>query len=94
MTYQLVQHTVADYAKWKIVFDEHIATRKSFGSRGAQVMRSADNPNAVTVLIEWDSTQNAQKFSESDTLREGMERAGVTSKPEIFYYKSSEKTNA
>ena len=57
-------------------------------------MRGTDNPNAVTVLIEWDSTQNAQRFAESDTLREGMERAGVTSTPEILYFNSSEKTNA
>ena len=94
MTYLLVQHTVADYAKWKIMFDEHIATRKSFGSRGAQVMRSADNPNAVTVLMEWDSTQNAQKFADSDTLRKAMERAGVNSTPSILYFNRSEKTNA
>lgn len=94
MTYQLIQHTVADYAKWKIAFDEHMATRKSFGSRGAQVMRSADNPSAVTVLVEWDSTQNAQRFADSDTLREAMEAAGVTSAPSILYFDRSEKTNA
>jgi heme-degrading monooxygenase HmoA len=94
VTYQLIQHTVADYAKWKIAFDEHMATRKTFGSRGAQVMRSADNPSAVTVLVEWDSTQNAQRFADSDTLREAMEAAGVTSAPSILYFDRSEKTNA
>ena len=93
MAYQLVQHTVSDYSKWKTVFDEHGATRKSLGSKGAQVLRGADNPNELCILIEWDNVQNAQKFSESDTLREAMERAGVTSKPEILYFNGSEKTD-
>jgi heme-degrading monooxygenase HmoA len=57
-------------------------------------MRSADNPSAVTVLVEWDSTQNAQRFADSDTLREAMEAAGVTSAPSILYFDRSEKTNA
>ncbi|MFN2188465.1 MAG: cyclase [Candidatus Promineifilaceae bacterium] len=94
MTYQLIQHTVADYAKWKLVFDEQISVRNSYGSKGTQVMRGSDDPNAVAVLIEWDSTQNAQKFADSDTLRKAMERAGVTSTPSIQYFDRSEKTSA
>ena len=89
MAYQLVQHTVADYSKWKTVFDEHGATRKARGSTGAQVYRGADNLNAICVLIEWDNVQNAQEFSESDTLRKAMEKAGVTSTPEILYFNGS-----
>jgi len=41
MPYQIVRHTVADYAKWKTVFDEHGAARTSRGSKGAQVLRGA-----------------------------------------------------
>ena len=94
MAYQIIRHTVADYPKWKAVFDEHGATRKDRGSKGAQVLRGAEKPNELCILIEWDSVESAQKFSESDTLREAMERAGVTSKPEILYFDESERTNA
>ncbi len=94
MAYQIIRHTVADYPKWKTVFDEHGATRKARGSQGAQVLRGADNPNELCILLEWDSVQNAQTFSESDTLREAMERAGVTSNPEILYFDGSETSNA
>ena len=93
MAYQIVRHTVADYSKWKTVFDENGATRKSFGSKGAQILRGADNPNELCVLIEWDSVQNAQSFAESDSLREAMDRAGVMSKPEILYFDGSETSN-
>ena len=27
MAYMIVRHKVADYAKWKAAFDEHVATR-------------------------------------------------------------------
>jgi heme-degrading monooxygenase HmoA len=95
MAYQIVQHTVADYSKWKTVFDEHGATRKARGSSGAQVLRGADNPNELCILIEWDNVQSARDFAESDTLRKAMERAGVTTtKPEILYFNGSEKTNS
>jgi heme-degrading monooxygenase HmoA len=90
MAYQIVRHTVEDYSKWKTVFDEHGAIRKARGSTGAQVLRGADNPNELCILIEWDKVQNAQNFAQSDTLREAMQRAGVTSKPEILYFNEAE----
>ncbi len=90
MAYQIVRHTVEDYSKWKTVFDEHGAIRKAQGSTGAQVLRGADNPNELCILIEWDNVQNAQNFAQSDTLREAMQRAGVTSKPEILYFNEAE----
>jgi heme-degrading monooxygenase HmoA len=94
MAYQLVRHTVADYSKWKTIFDDHSAIRKAQGSAGAQVLRGADNPNELAVLIEWDNVQSAKDFSESDTLREAMAKAGVTSTPEILYFNGSENTNS
>jgi heme-degrading monooxygenase HmoA len=94
MAYQLVRHTVEDYSKWKTVFDEHGATRKARGSQGSQVMRGADNPNEICILIEWDDVQNARDFAASDSLREAMARAGVTTQPEIQYFNGSEKTNS
>ena len=44
MPFILVRHTVADFATWKPAYDEHAAMRKDAGSKGGQVLRSADNP--------------------------------------------------
>ena len=33
MPYVLVRHTVADYAAWKPIYDEHTNTRKANGSK-------------------------------------------------------------
>ena len=94
MAYQIFRNTVKDYSKWKSVFDENGSTRKARGSIGAQVLRGADNPNELCILIEWENVQNARDFAASDTLREAIEKAGVTSKPEILYFNGSEKTNS
>ena len=51
MPFILVRHTVADFATWKPAYDEHAAMRKDAGSKGGQVLRSADNPQEVVVRL-------------------------------------------
>jgi hypothetical protein len=52
MGFVLMHSKVQDYARWKATFDEHGATRKTAGSKGARVFRSADNVNEVIILLE------------------------------------------
>lgn len=85
MAYILVQQSVADYAKWKSLFDEDGPIRQAGGSKGGMVLRNADDPHHVTVLLEWDSLENARAFTSSDELRERMQRAGVTGAPAVFF---------
>ncbi len=85
MAYILIRHNVADYAKWKPVFDENAAARKAGGSKGGHLFRSADNPNEVVVLLEWDSIEKARQFTQSNELREAMQNAGVTGRPDLFF---------
>jgi hypothetical protein len=59
MAYILVQQSVADYAKWKFFFDEDGPIRQAGGSKGGMVLRNADDPHHVTVLLEWDSLESA-----------------------------------
>jgi len=47
MPYLLVHHTAEDYGKWKPVFDEYATNRKTSGSKGGQLFRTADNPNEL-----------------------------------------------
>ena len=47
MAYLLVHQNVEGYAKWKSVYDEHSAMRGAAGSKGGQVLQSADDPNEV-----------------------------------------------
>jgi len=85
MPYVLIRHKVADYAKWKRAFDAHGATRKTNGSKGGRLFRSADDPNEVVILLKWSDIRKARQFVASDDLRQTMERAGVSDQPNIYF---------
>jgi hypothetical protein len=44
MPYVMATHKVADYARWKSIFDANDANREIAGSKGGQLFRSADDP--------------------------------------------------
>jgi len=86
MIYLQVRHTVADYAKWREVFDGHESARRSFGATGVnQVYRGLENPNAITVITEWTGAEDARRFAQSPSLKEAMEAGGVISAPEASF---------
>ena len=89
----LVRHKVKDYATWKVGYDEHGATRKAAGCQGTIVFRSANDPNNVVVLAEWDSLENAQKFAASADLREKMEGLGVMEPPDVYFLNEDDRTS-
>ncbi len=85
MPYLLIHHTVEDYDRWKPVFDEHAPLRQAAGSKGGYIFRSADNPNEVVAIMEMEDLDRARQFTESDDLRQAMQKAGVTGPPEILF---------
>jgi hypothetical protein len=85
MTHLLVRHNVADFAKWKPVYDAYLGARQKAGLREKNLLRSINNPNEVVLLFEAEDLTRAQAFSESPDLREAMQKAGVVGKPEILF---------
>lgn len=85
MAHLLIHHHVEDYNKWKPHFDEHGKVRSAGGSKSALVFRSANDPNEIFALLEWDSIENAKKFTQSESLKETMKNAGVQGKPDVYF---------
>jgi hypothetical protein len=85
MTYILIRHKVADFAKWKPVYDGHLAARQKAGLREKNLLRGIDNPNEVILLFEAEDLKRAQAFAESSDVRETMQKAGVVDKPDILF---------
>lgn len=84
MVHLNVRHTVADYEKWRTIFDEDEARRRAAGATGVnEVYRDLDDPNTVTVFMEWDNVENARKFMDDPALREVMQKAGVIGMPAV-----------
>ena len=85
MAYVFIRHNVKDYDAWKSVFDSVSDLRERNGERSYQILRQDDGSSSVFALFEWDNLDNARKYAASPELKAAMERAGVTSKPEIFF---------
>ena len=85
MPHILVHSKVEDYNKWKSEFDENSDIRTQYGSKGGKVFQSADNPDELFVLLEWNNLDNARNFARSDDLKEAMQQAGVVGMPDISF---------
>jgi heme-degrading monooxygenase HmoA len=95
MPYLLVRHKVEDYERWKPVFDhDHGATRARRGSKGGRILRNAEDPNELVILLEWDNLENAQRFANADDLKDAMQRAGVVDQPDVYFLEEVERLRA
>jgi heme-degrading monooxygenase HmoA len=87
MTFVLIQHRVEDFDKWKPFFDDHGSTRKAKGSKGGYVFQDAEDPNLLTILLEWEDLESARAFAQSEDLKEVMEKAGVVGQQDRYFLK-------
>jgi quinol monooxygenase YgiN len=81
----LVHHEVNDYRSWRSVFDAAIDFRHLGGEQSCRVFRKSGDPNTLTLLFEWENLERAQRYMNSDELRDKMKQAGVVGTPEIEY---------
>ena len=83
--HMLVRHKVADFAKWKPVYDAHLPARQTAGLKEEHLFRNAEDPNEVLLLFSMEDIDKAKAFAASDTLREAMKKSGVTDKPDLYF---------
>ena len=91
MAYMFVQHGVQDYEAWKSIFDSVGDLRRRNGEKSYQILRQENGSNKLVALFEWDSLDNARKYAASPELKEAMQRAGVTGKPEILFLEEADR---
>ena len=90
MVYIYVRQSVEDYAKWREGYDNHAAARQAGGGTDeAYVMRNVDDPNEITAILGWSDLEKARAFTQSASLKEAMQKAGVTGPPEIRFLEAA-----
>ncbi len=89
MTTVAIKHRVQDYDTWRAIFDEHGAVRTAHGEQSVTVLRGADDPNEILVIMSWPALSNAQAFLDDPSFRQAMARAGVTGPPRIEIYEEA-----
>jgi quinol monooxygenase YgiN len=85
MVHVLIRHKVSDYNRWKDAFDSHLNTRKRAGETGFRLFHNAEDPRDITLLLDWNTVDEARAFMNSGELRDAMSKAGVVGAPEIQY---------
>lgn len=85
MPYLLVHHKVADFAKWKRVFDSHAAAQQQAGLRVMHVLRNVEDPNDVVMLFAVEDVERAKSFVYSPQVPGAKEESGVLDVPNIYF---------
>ena len=85
MMHMLIRHKVADFAKWRPVYDAHASARQSAGLKEEHLLRNADDPNEVILLFSAQDLNKAKVFAASDDLHQAMQKAGVRDKPDVWF---------
>jgi quinol monooxygenase YgiN len=80
----IVTHPVADYATWRVVYDEAGPVRDAAGVTGAEVFRDAKDPNMMVVVHRFPTVEAAEGFFGNPALAEAMKRGGVTAAPVVI----------
>ena len=82
----IVQHTVADFDRWKAGYDDHEPARKAAGCTSATVSRAPsrdDGSTDVTIHMHFPDLDTAKGFLDDPQLPEVMKEAGVVGIPDI-----------
>ena len=85
MIHMLVRSKVADFGKWKQVYDAHASARQSAGLKELHLLRNTEDPNEVILLFSAEDPDKARAFAASDDLRQAMQKAGVSDKPDVYF---------
>jgi len=81
-----INHEVKDWGAWRQAYDEHQSNREEAGLEELDVLRDLDNRNEVMIILRSRNHETARDFSSSNDLKEAMERAGVGTEPQIWYW--------
>jgi hypothetical protein len=85
MTHIIIRHKVADFDRWKPVYDAHQTARENAGLKVLHLWCNEDDPNEVFILFEASDVDKAKELISSADLKESMQDAGVQGPPDIVF---------
>ena len=85
MAHMFGRLSVSDYDTFRGIFDSHEDLRQAAGVTGKTVYRSVDDPNEITVRLDFPTREGAKAFGSSDGLKVAMQEAGVQGPPNMWF---------
>ena len=86
--FMTIKHKLANYAKWKPMYDADDSARMANGLHNYVIARGVDDSNMVLVAVHMDDVIKATAFAANPALKEVMKKAGVMGAPETDYLHS------
>lgn len=68
---------VADYDRFRAVYDAGAAAREAAGFHDEQMLRSAKDPNDILIVTTVADVEHARAYGQSDEVRERQRAAGL-----------------
>jgi hypothetical protein len=82
----VVTHKVSNFSKWKPSYDAHDSMRLAYGVHNYVIGRSVDDSNTILVATKVDDMAKAKAFAKDPSLKQAMQKGGVTGNPSISYF--------
>lgn len=80
----IVHQKVKNFQAWKAIFDASEGLRRTNGEQSCKVFRSTENPNEITLLMEWEDIRKLVQYSQNEQFQAAAKKAGVLTKPVLF----------
>lgn len=85
MPFLFIRHRVADFQRWKRVFDGDADVQRAAGFQVRHILRDVDDPDLVSVWFEVDDLAKARAFTQAESARDHAQDAGVIGRPEGWW---------
>jgi len=81
----IIQHKVANFARWKPLYESHDSVRRAAGLTNFILGRGLNDSNMVLVMLLMNDVNKAKELGASKGLKDRMQKGGVVGKPTIDY---------
>jgi hypothetical protein len=85
LSYLLVRHKVANFTKWKTVFDSHAEAQQQAGLKIEKILTNMDDPNEVFLFFQVTDLEKARRFVSSPEVPEAQRQSGLVDSPDIYF---------
>ena len=85
----VIRHTVADYAKWRPIFNSDKPNQEAAGLTNPRVYHTLTDPNDITIVFDMADAAKAKAFSAAKRLKTKMAEAGVVEKPRFTFLETA-----
>lgn len=79
----MVMHKVANYSKWRPLYDGHDTARVAAGLHNYVIGRGVQDSNMILIALKADDTSKAKAFSKNPSLKQAMQKGGVIGVPTV-----------